>query len=159
MLNEGHYLGREGCLFRCGSVPEPGATRLATLAATQKSLLALSRLCGYAMPGQEVNSPRTGAKSCSFLPEYVHLKMLKIEGLSVCKNAWAPNMLVYSKGHSVPIPAAPGTLPPRPWARAMVSAHCSSGIAHKPCSPASQSVRLPFPLPGTFFSPSFSSCV
>ena len=44
-------------MFRYGSVPEPGATRLATLAATQKSLLALSRLCGYAMPGQEVNSP------------------------------------------------------------------------------------------------------
>lgn len=109
MLNGGHYLGREGCLFRCGSVPEPGATRLATLAATQKSLLALSRPCGYAMPGQEVNSPRTGAKPCSFLPEHVHLKMLKIEGLSVC-NALAPNLLVYSKGRSVPIPVAPGTL-------------------------------------------------
>lgn len=111
MLNEGHYLGREGCLFRCGSVPEPGATRLATLAATQKSLLALGRLCGYAIPGQEVNSPRTGAKPCSFLPKHVHLKMLKIEGLSVCKkNALASNLLVYSKGRSVPIPVAPGTL-------------------------------------------------
>lgn len=90
MLNEGHYLGREGCLFRCGSVPEPGATRLATLAAIQKSLLALSRLCGYAMLGQEVNSPRTGAKPCSFLPQHVHLKMLKTEGLSVCKKYLGP---------------------------------------------------------------------
>lgn len=110
MLNEGHYLGREGCLFRCRSVPEPGATRLATLAATQKSLLALSRLCGYAMLGQEVNSPRTGAKPCSFLPEHVHLKMLKIEASVFAKNALAPNLLVYSKGRSVPIPVAPGTL-------------------------------------------------
>lgn len=61
MLNEGHYLGRESCLLHFGTVPEPGATRLATLAATQKSLLALSSLCGYAMLGQKVNSPQTGA--------------------------------------------------------------------------------------------------
>lgn len=40
-------------MFRCGTVPEP---RLATLAATQKSLLALSRPCGCTVPGQEVNS-------------------------------------------------------------------------------------------------------
>lgn len=90
MLNEGHYLGREGCLFRCGSVPEPGATRLATLAAIQKSLLALSRLCGYAMLGQEVNSPRTEGKPCSFLPQHVHLKMLQTEGFSVCKKYSGP---------------------------------------------------------------------
>jgi hypothetical protein len=43
-------------LFHCRTVPEPRATRLAALAATQKSLLALSRPCGYAVPGQEVNS-------------------------------------------------------------------------------------------------------
>lgn len=106
MLNEGHYLGREGCLFRFGTVPEPGATRLATLAATQKSPLALSRLCGYAMLGQKVNSPQTGAKACSFLLERVHLKMLKIQGLRLGKkknnnnNAQALKWLVYSKGCS-----------------------------------------------------------
>ena len=77
-------------MFRCGTVPEPRATRLATLAATQKSLLALSRLCGYAMLGQEVNSPRTAAKPCSFLPECIHLKRLKIEGLSICKKRSGP---------------------------------------------------------------------
>lgn len=77
-------------MFRFRTVPEPGATRLATLAATQKSLLALSRLCGYAMLGQKVNSPQTGAKPWSFLPEHVHQKMLKIEGLLVCKKCSDP---------------------------------------------------------------------
>lgn len=34
--------------------------------------------------------PRPGAKPCSFLPKHVHLKMLKIEGLSVCKMCSGP---------------------------------------------------------------------
>lgn len=134
MLNEGHYLGREGCLFLCGMVPEPGATTLAPLAATQKSLLGLRRLCGYAMPGQEVSSPRPGAKPCSFLPEHVHLKRLKIEGLGVCKiysgpepSGFIPKGVVLG-GPSVH-PCKPGTLPPRPCSPVPASVQHSSGTA------------------------------
>lgn len=65
-------------MFRCGTVPEPRATRLTTLAATQKSLLALSRPCGYAVPGQEVNS-LADQKPGLLLLEHGYLKMLKIE--------------------------------------------------------------------------------
>lgn len=42
------------------------------------------RLCGYAMRGQENDSPRPGAKPCSFLPERVHLKTLH-QAPGVCK--------------------------------------------------------------------------
>lgn len=136
MLNEGHYRGREGCLFRCGMVPEPGATRLATLAATQNSLLALSRRCGYAMLGQEVNSPRTGAKPCSFLPECIHLKMLKIEGLRVCKKkSSGPEPAgLFQRAECAPpcsswhFPRGPG---PTPWCLLAAFQHRSQ--ASQPC--------------------------
>lgn len=100
-------------MFRCRTVPEPTATGLATLDATQKSLLALSRLCGYAMPGQEVDSPRLVARPCSFLPEHVRLKMLKIEGLSVCKICSGPEpagLFQQAKGWVAgePVPVALG---------------------------------------------------
>lgn len=125
MLNEGHYLGREGCLFRCRMVPEPGATRLATLADIQKSLLVLSRLCGYAILGQEVNSPQMGAKPCSFLPERVHLKMLRIEGPSICKKCLGSEPAVYPKGRSVAMSVAFSALMQRPWVPTLGSSYCS----------------------------------
>ena len=120
-------------MFRYGSVPEPGATRLATLAATQKSLLALSRLCGYAMPGQEVNSPRTAAKPCCFLPECIHLNRLKIEGLSVFRKCSGPEPAGLFQRAQLAHPCSPGILLTGSWApaplsglMAMLTSLCSS---------------------------------